>query len=696
MAHLSKSGWPGPRRRAFVAAVSLLLVLAACSGTSSQSDPEPSEDTSESAVDAAAGATDCPGSGAPSGAGSSSSDITDLLSSALGDAASGAASAAGGQLMGWALSALGVGGDNSNAVLNQFGQELEQINETLDDICNELSVISTELEALTCANDADWLSTPASQIDNYYNQYANWTYNTTQNSPPTTDDIEPWVEDVLDPKDGVFAQINQLNDLGAVSTSSGSIFDCIKSQTSSDGPPAAGTLDDRPYYAAVVAPIQQWFYGYYTKAYIALAEAYHFQAWQAAGSPKNTSNIQNGLDEVCPAGPSSSASSSKSPTASSSQSPTASSSKSPTASPTRSQDCQQPSTIYDEQIIPWITAAYDIGGAPYSTDKYVMANGYPDTDLPFLVATSLEDYTKAAGGSCGSKPLESDSLCGPLVGVPSYEIPSIRYDAYGNGAGKGTAGGSNGTWVSATPPHFAQMMLGYSKASSSSPGNGAGWLCTHDATVKIDQNTAPVGCTSKAYGGTAAGLENANKLIIFHEKSTTTFGWGSTDDTPVACFFDGTITRPRAGEPFCDTSKGFASVTNLVDKQDMNSEGKKVCSGTGGAQHWASAAGWTSNFSSVSLPSYYQGNVCQVGGSPQASLDFKPPPPYAQPTQPKSYHWPVLDWSELSCTASSSGASASPTASPTSAKDAMNPGGVPTMCGDDYQRWLQEQLPGLE
>ncbi len=131
----------------------------------------------------------------------------------------------------------------------------------------------------------------------------------------------------------------------------------------------------------------------------------------------------------------------------------------------------------------------------------------------------------------------------------------------------------------------------------------------------------------------------------------------------------------------------------MVDVDPLGLNGEPV---TGGAQQWASAYSWTSNASSASLPSYYQGNVCTIPGSPKGNLDSKPPPPYAPPTQPKSYHWPVLDWSELSCTLSSSGTSASPTASPKRAKDAVNPGGVPTMCGDDYQRWLQQQLPGLQ
>lgn len=647
-------------------------------------DLDPSPGATESAVKVAD--SDCPSSGAELGA----SGVSGLLASALEDAAGGAAGAVGGDLMGWALSAVGIGGDNNDAILNQLGQELDQINQSLDAICNELSQINTDLQNLTCANDADWLSGPASTIDDYYNQYINWTYNTTQNSPPTTGDITPWLEDVLDDKDGVFDAIVDLNDLGTVSTSKGSIFDCIQSQTSTDHPPAAGTLDDRPYYETVVAPIQQWFYGYYTKAYIVLAEAWHYKAWEDSGSPVNTDNITDALENVCSGGATSSASASAS----------GSGSASPSASPSQvSSDCQQPVTIYDEDVIPWITAAIGVGGAPYSTDKYLMANGYPGTKLPFLVVASLEDYTSAAGGNCGSKPLVSTSLCGPLAGVPSYQIPSIKYGEYGAGAGKGTAGGSNGTWVSATAPQFALMMLGYGKSSSSSPGNSAGWLCTNDATMKIDQNTAPVDCTVKSYGSTAAGLENANKLVIFDVRSTTTFGWGETDSASVACFFDGTIVRSRAGEPFCDTSQGFTSVTNLVDKQDMNSQGKKICSGTGGAQAWASAAGWTENFSSVSQPAYYQGNVCLVGGDPKNSLDFKPAPPYAQPTQPKSYHWPVLDWTELTCTVSTGGSSSSPssTASPSpNAAEALNPGGVPTMCGDDYQHWLEQQLPGLQ
>ncbi|MFZ2015588.1 MAG: hypothetical protein WAV00_17365 [Nocardioides sp.] len=51
----------------------------------------------------------------------------------------------------------------------------------------------------------------------------------------------------------------------------------------------------------------------------------------------------------------------------------------------------------------------------------------------------------------------------------------------------------------------------------------------------------------------------------------------------------------------------------------------------------------------------------------------------------------MLPWTSLTCTdALTSSLNGKP------ATQALNPGGVPTMCGQDYKHWLENQLPKLD
>lgn len=644
------------------------LLLAACTSDTGSEENEDFGGGSKSAVSS---------SGCPSDtvSGSDSTSTTDLLSTALGNVVEGAENAAGADLFGWVLSAIGVGGEDGSAIDNQISSELQAINTTLVDICNQLAAISSELQTLTCATDAQWLSDPASDIDNWYGQYIDFVTDTQQGSPPPQTKIATWVNAVLDTDNGAFHAISQLKDLGTASTSKGSISDCIAAQTTSVGKPDPGTLDDRPYYEAVVAPIQNWFYGYNTMAYVSIAEAYHYSAWLDAGEP--TGEIDNTLPDVCAGG---SSSGSPSTPATSSAATTTAAPTSGSTSTTDSVDfnCVQSQTIYANQLLPWLIEEISIGGAPYSTDDSLMANG-----AGWLIATNLEDYTAAAGGSCSS-PLMSSNQCGPLVGPPGYTIPSVKFGNYGKSGG--------GTWSAATVDKFNGMLNGFQKVSSSdTKTTAAAWLCTGKSGSNATTNCS----VANKYKIDGAGLENADKIIVFDKQIDDGFG-SIYPGATTWCFVDGSIARNYASQPFCDSGDGSPDYDGLLESHNVSSLPANTCTdipnNTVSVESWKDSAGWTRANGPVSSHGFYSGILCEYyenGKNPNSYYEWSDSPPhYAPAASTQSYHWPVLTWTDLVCTDA-----LDPSLNGKSVSEALNPGGVPTTCGDDYAQWLDSILP---
>ncbi len=567
--------------------------------------------------------------------------LTDLLETALGGVAKGAGGALGTDLYGWVLGAVGVSGGSSEA-LNEIADELNEIEETLADICNELYEINTDLLKLTCATDADWLNITGAQIDDWYNQYLDFITDTQQGSPPPQSVIETWVADVLDADTGAFLAINQLQDYGVTSTSAGTIDDCISAQTSAKGKPDPGTLDDRPYYESIVAPIQNWFYGYNTKAYTVLVEAYHYKAWLAAGSP--TGDIDSTLPDICDSSEGSA-----------------------------SYYCTQAQTTYTNQVLPFLTDQIAVGGAPYSTDEYVIVNGND-----WLIATNLEAYTAAAGGDCSS-PLLSTDLCGPLVVEPTEPIPSVQYGAYGSDG--------QGTWKKTTAERFNVLLTGFHELSDKDDATtAAGWLCrgTSGSTQTTDCNV------TTNYGIDAAGLENANKIVVFNKQTDSYFGSDDRYYNPLTvwCFFDGSATRHRSKQPWCDNDDGQNNYTGLMERHSYNTV-PSSCPNSSDAEFWLDMNEWTRTTGNglVSDSHFYHGVICGYANQIWNPTDY---PGYAvtDTSTPKSYAWPSLEWTNLTCTDALSTSLEGKKASV-----ALNPGGVPTMCGNDYRDWLLNILP---
>jgi hypothetical protein len=177
-----------------------------------------------------------------------------------------------------------------------------------------------------------------------------------------------------------------LNDLAtAAAGSGGSISDCIRAKGSL---PAENTLDDRPYYATAVQPITDWYLGVNTQAMIVLTEAYHFRAWQKAGSP-SSSSAGDIYANVC-------------------------------GTSSTPDGCVEPSTVYSQQFVAFAREQLEAGGAPYSTDSQMLVNGAGQ-----MVIRSIETYNAAAGVSCPDPQVEPN--CGPTVGQWNFKGPLESY-----------------------------------------------------------------------------------------------------------------------------------------------------------------------------------------------------------------------------------------------------------------------------
>lgn len=385
-------------------------------------------------------------------------------------------------------------------------------------------------------------------------------------------------------------------------------------------------LDDRPYYNTFVLPIQNWFLTYNARAMILISEAYHFQAWIAAGQPKSSS-ADDIIPNVCPSG-------------------------------TKSFDCLQPSTIYTNQFLPFTQAEFAAGGAPYSTNDFVLQIGQD-----YLLATSIENYNEANGDSCLS-PLTSADPCGVTVGKYNDSFTSIQYGPYNYGDG-------NGTWNTA-PEFLFNNLFNLGGWNGSKDGSLASdYLCTMSLSGGDVSTCTQDNNGSSGNGG--QGLSVGKKIIQFNK--TQPFS-----PCDVICFFDGNIAAGFTDEsflngitpmPFCQEDSGdrfFALINNIITCGD------KITPDVGNE-----TTGSLANGEEGSTASWYK-NYCQCfpDGCNSLSQWFT-----CENTQ-EQFRWPALKWTELTCSGSDSGMTPA---------DAKNPAGVQTLCGTDFDVYFNNLVP---
>jgi len=556
---------------------------------------------------------------------------TGCLTTALDGLVGGFTGTAGGDLWGWMIS----GGHSAGT--SAIGSDLQNIESTLDTIATELSEIEAELEQLQCGIDADFIAQYAGPIQSYYQTYADWLTDMQSGALPALADVSEWANCAVGlPTAGQSCQdsniltlMDDINDTAtAAAGSSGSIKHCI---IANSGAPAADTLDDRSYYSDQVQPVTDWYFAINTQAMIVLTEAYHFRAWQAAGSPTSGSADEI-ISNVCPPGASA-----------------------------PYDGCIEPITKYGSlgsnttgEFVPFVYGQFAAGGAPYSTDVYVMQNG---TD--YVLATSIESYTDAAGGGCGNGTLSSAAPCGVTVGTYYEPLESVSYGPYGYGAG------GYGNWVTAPESLFNSLLdQGFNGGNPNNVGAGD-FLCTMSLSGG-DLSTCTQATSGAGNGG--AGLKGIEPKILFFDQLVTP----ALLDQPVICFLDGGLWNGSSSQPFCaedGTGRWNALFENTMARCDGNYSAIYDQSGVTESQV---------------LPEFYQASICLTELDGQFSSDgwiFVPSYSPSKNEPVEQFRWPALDWTKLTC---SDGSSAS---------DAKNPAGVPTLCGNDFDRWFEAIVP---
>ncbi len=323
--------------------------------------------------------------------GSESSSVATSLFSTLGEGAAGGVSSA---ATGWAMSAMGLSsGPDYSAALAQINSSLQEIIGELDEIQQELAELTAAIQQLDCDTLSSTTLPARTLIDNLSVSYQSFvdtaagTFNDGKGVIPSIPQMTTWANTVVDPENGVFAQIAAINDaLLPAGSAQGIIQACL--QPSVIAPPAAYSIDDRTYYDKV-ANLTNFWYLYQARGLLLVQEAYHFLAQQAEDQDGETG------DPTHPGAVCTSATDSDAITYC-----------------TMAIEATNSAYTYLGQQLP-------LAGAPYSGTDTLAQQGAAG-DAPTIWAASLEDFTQTTWDPDATKcayPLTSKDPCGNATGT---------------------------------------------------------------------------------------------------------------------------------------------------------------------------------------------------------------------------------------------------------------------------------------
>ena len=548
-----------------------------------------------------------------------------------------AGSDVGGAVAGYALSALGL------SAASQEDADLKAIESLLTDIDAELEVLVDEVQALQCltAQDQTTLTASIKSIQGLYDTYSNWV-----NGSPTVpcweqSDVEgnlcfgqtgikSWLDEVIDPENGVDADLDAINDVMIQAGNTGVIFTCVKTITTnyqnSSGPKKiifdwTGDTNNPGYYDQVQS-LTNYYYGIQAQGAALLSEAYHLQACLTLGSSEC---LFTGQTAIAPLDDMNSGATPDNPgdicanAAPGSQT---------------AEDCTDAQNSVTK-VYTNIKAQLVQAGAPY-TNSLIGINWGSKIVYP----KSLEDFTNKATvngktlSDC-STPLSSASPCGFTVGAYNAAFPSkITYAGYN-------------IWRRTSGTDLNALLSTYNNKTS---GNTGGTLGTWMNSV----------------GFTTA----QNKIVLTPQDGS---GWG----TNTVCFMDTSIARSSSKQPWCDGhGEGTGALTKVTNSGS--------CSGACYFADYQQA-----NFTGSSIRSDFYPMKVTYYDDYGISYDWNTKPGWLTEEQGNSkfhhFRWGAFDISSLpTCTVRSKGSSP---------EDSLNPGGIYSMCGSDLQAWLDLVLP---
>ena len=329
-----------------------------------------------------------------------------------------------GEGIGWAMSAIGLSESSPDYTeqLDKIDQDLQVIISQLNGLDNELINIESELKVINCSTWQTTLKDERSAVDNLIYDYQTYVA-AAENGKPVMDKIADWVDRVL-----AIGDHTDLEPMGVIlaafssqlvgPSNTGLIPACVQSVPS----PAEFSFGTDTVYYKIVNSLIDYYYVYQVRALFLYSEAWHYQAWLAAGSPNSDFLSADSVSNVC-------------------------------SDINIEVNCDlvagRTNNLYNA-LIDQFTAA----GEGYSDENLVQEYSASGSSLWPL---SLEDFTTAAGDHCAD-PLNSANPCGTTVGwfnidTNPKKMSSVTYKGY-----KG--------WIQANSDNLTELLAGWNSGTA--------------------------------------------------------------------------------------------------------------------------------------------------------------------------------------------------------------------------------------
>lgn len=311
-----------------------------------------------------------------------STALTATFESIGSGAAWGVGKTAGDVAFGWALSSMGLvgaSGPDWEAEFKTINNDLNQIIGLLEEADIELNAINTSLQILNCSEQQTSLQPEIGAIIDRYSTYNSILKSASEGDTALWAISNQFAEDVIKGK-GSEPSISYA--LSQIQANIGTTNDVIVSCLQPIPHPANGTFRGDSVYYASAQSLLNYYYYYQTIGLGLLSEAYHWQAWIAAGSPGGDSVYSaDSVYLVC---------------------------NDTFAFFDCNQVITQTNTTYNYLLI-----QFNETGAPYTGEDLLFQKNLNGENVVWV--RSLEDYTDQSGANC-NYPLNLSNLCGPTAG----------------------------------------------------------------------------------------------------------------------------------------------------------------------------------------------------------------------------------------------------------------------------------------
>lgn len=302
--------------------------------------------------------------------------------------------------IGWAFGAMGLTSQSPdytsqlNAIIQDLGIIINSINETNV----ELAEIEQILSTYNCDYEQGLISSDITAISTLYSTYQNYVYtaNSTHDTIPNSD-MASFANIALN---GTSTNVSIPTALQAIwnnfSAPAGTnvINSCI--DTTLISAPRSGTFREDSVYYARALNVLYYYYYWQTIGLGLLSEAYHYNAWVAAGRPG--SKVGFGSDSVqliC------------------------SDSSNFNVQFNCNAVIQASNNVYNSLL-----TQFQSVGAPYTGDDLLYQKGLNGENIVWV--RSLEDYTSQSGAAC-NYPLNITNVCGPTSGKFGSTLSHTTY-----------------------------------------------------------------------------------------------------------------------------------------------------------------------------------------------------------------------------------------------------------------------------